>query len=534
MHTHKVLKNWDFYQDSVQSVCINDTFTKMLTGSRNGDLYLTDIPRSCFCKIDNLREPVISLAMSNSKDRNKEINIFASTAGNKLYEYKFSVGGCKSIKKEKEKSLQNSPNSKKINKNTVEHKSPINSISEHFKGYLYEFNNEIIKFHLMKNKIYVLCATKNKLMLYNIMRLRKIAEFQLTNNLTFEKMIEILDKFDQNTLKTWFIIDIKLGVLTVTFKNENLFNNQYNFDDEYLEKVIDKTNSFTKSVPIDFKFLKDDSSLNNSSINNHTMSMNMTSNVGKKSSYDKNDKQAYLSSTTLSVNRKNQMSLTLDKSTTSGYSLVKVIFENLYSNVLNKYLSFYEENFWDTRDYLKSELMKTGSKSNIEVNLNQTQGKVKSLTSNINFFIYSVIENQIHCGPYSDDLNSDEFKLPLFIKDILPIPNLKIPQVNPQKKEKIEVIIDNKRGDIKNNNKNNDIDELEAYGYITVENFRNWLLKSYIDIEDLKNSSIREDLSSLNTNEKIIKHILDRYVNDPAFFPNFIDFYLHSGVVKFN
>lgn len=81
LYTHKVLKNWEFHTDSVHSLFVNDTFTKILTGSKNGEIFLTDLSRSVFCKIDTVNEPITSLAMSDN------LEIYAATSQNKLFEY---------------------------------------------------------------------------------------------------------------------------------------------------------------------------------------------------------------------------------------------------------------------------------------------------------------------------------------------------------------------------------------------------------------------------------------------------------------
>jgi hypothetical protein len=81
MHTHKVLKNWEFHQDSVHSLFINPGFNKILSGSRNGEIYMTDLSRGCFCKIDKVNEPITSLAMNNNFD------ILACTSQSKIFEY---------------------------------------------------------------------------------------------------------------------------------------------------------------------------------------------------------------------------------------------------------------------------------------------------------------------------------------------------------------------------------------------------------------------------------------------------------------
>lgn len=81
MHTHKVLKNWEFHTDSIHSLFINQGFNKILTGSRNGEIYMTDLSRGCYVKLDKLNEPITCLAMNNNFD------IIACTSQSKILEY---------------------------------------------------------------------------------------------------------------------------------------------------------------------------------------------------------------------------------------------------------------------------------------------------------------------------------------------------------------------------------------------------------------------------------------------------------------
>lgn len=78
------------------------------------------------------------------------------------------------------------------------------------------------------------------------------------------------------------------------------------------------------------------------------------------------------------------------------------------------------------------------------------------------------------------------------------------------KKQKLEITIDNRRGDIKNINKNNSTDELEAYGYITVESIKKWLINSYIDMDYLQNILIKNDLINSNFSEQ---HVINLILN---------------------
>jgi hypothetical protein len=81
MHMHRVLKNWEFHEDSVHSLWVSDGFNRLISGGRNGEIYMTDLVRGCYSKIDKVGEPVTSLAM------NGNMEIIASTANSKIYEY---------------------------------------------------------------------------------------------------------------------------------------------------------------------------------------------------------------------------------------------------------------------------------------------------------------------------------------------------------------------------------------------------------------------------------------------------------------
>jgi WD40 repeat protein len=79
---HKVIKSWDFHKDSINCLFINENFSKILTGSINGELYLTDLSRNAYSLIDNLEnQSIISVSM------NQNFEIFASTDKNRVYNY---------------------------------------------------------------------------------------------------------------------------------------------------------------------------------------------------------------------------------------------------------------------------------------------------------------------------------------------------------------------------------------------------------------------------------------------------------------
>jgi hypothetical protein len=292
-----------------------------------------------------------------------------------------------------------SNHNKSFQVNKVSHEIISSSSAKILNGFIYDFDNEIIKSHLMKNKIYILCASKTKLCIYNIMKLKKIAEFQISNTLTFEKMIEILDKFDQTTLKSWFSMDVKLGVISLTF-NENLFVNQYNFDQDFLEKVIEKTNSFQKNLNIEFKFV-------NEVLGNSPSQINFSQSINTRNNDFKNEKITQENFSNSMPNYKKMIPNTMvDKTNSCGLYLVNLIFKNYCYKISKDYFNFYNTNFWDTRDYLKIDLER----------FNQED-------SNFKLFVYTTFENQIFIGEYVNDIPKDNFKMTAFLNESLQVVN---------------------------------------------------------------------------------------------------------------
>lgn len=79
---HRVLKSWDFHTDAIHSLFVNEYFTKILTGGKNGEIFLTDTVKNSYCQLDCIKdEGIISLAMN---DRHQ---IFVGTDKNKLINY---------------------------------------------------------------------------------------------------------------------------------------------------------------------------------------------------------------------------------------------------------------------------------------------------------------------------------------------------------------------------------------------------------------------------------------------------------------
>jgi hypothetical protein len=283
--------------------------------------------------------------------------------------------------------------------------------------FLTNFQNETTKYHLMKNKIYLLCQENRKLVIYNVLKLKKIAEWDLSKkqneNLNFDTILEILNKHDQTTLKSWFTIDIKLGIPTLTFKQDNLFANQMNFDFDYLEKILEKTNflSNLKNAQIDFKFT-DEMNSSNISTNLNTVSQNQLSQTFNSDSKFSSKEKSF-NHTSNSLNIKYQKKLSVNLNNSCGSVFIKNILNKYFDIIFNKYTNFFETNFYDTRNTLKKEMSKLES----EIKLDNVSNYADEVSD---YFIFSIIDNNISVGPYKSDLFTNlKFRRPNFLKEIV-------------------------------------------------------------------------------------------------------------------
>ena len=213
----------------------------------------------------------------------------------------------------------------------------------------------------MKNKSYILCQTSNKkVMIYSVMKLKKIKEY---TNVNFDRLIELLAPHDSLNQKTWFQVDIKLGVITLTF-NKDSFNTSFNEDlNNYLEKLLDRY-----------------------VIENDIEGLRIANPV-----------------------KFSELPKTIDKSNSCGMYLLQTIFTNLSSITMNNYIEFFENNFYDNNGYIKKKF------------LSNTSSHSNSNTFTSTFEVYSSIDSLITIAGYIGDNFKNKFHIPNFLKDIVHI-----------------------------------------------------------------------------------------------------------------
>lgn len=70
MRNQRVLHSYEMHTSSILSMKTSESFSKIITGSSNGEIFMTDLNKSKYCKIDivegyeNKPESIISLEIS--------------------------------------------------------------------------------------------------------------------------------------------------------------------------------------------------------------------------------------------------------------------------------------------------------------------------------------------------------------------------------------------------------------------------------------------------------------------------------------
>lgn len=265
----------------------------------------------------------------------------------------------------------------------------------------------------MKNKIYILClAADGKLIIFNVLKCDKIFEIKFQENYltNFNKMIEILSQYDTETLKSWFAIDIKLGTITITFNKNTCFSNSFNFDQDYLEKIIEKTDNLKNIISaknFNFYFPQDGLSPTNSSTNN-------TNNKNAISTKNSLQNDNSLSST---FNKRNS-GMSSVKINNLGQSFIKSLFDTFVNDNLLEIKEFLQKNFYDKKNLLQKnfyEALKSRCSFDSEVKIYINQ----------DIYLFSCEEEFVKCFAYFKEFKN-YIKTIDFIKEHSPVDNVKI------------------------------------------------------------------------------------------------------------
>jgi hypothetical protein len=334
-----------------------------------------------------------------------------------------------------------------------------------------KFNKEIVKYHILRNKNYIITQTYDNIVsVYNIFKLKKIKDIL---NIPFEKAIEILDSLDSSTQKSWFSADIKLGTISLILQKDSLHNvNANNYETNFLEKVFEKYESISQ-IKVGTSKPSVDTPMN---------------------------KQKF------------------DKMSSCGTAFVQNIFANYLFNTFSRNYEFVENNFYDNRGYLKKKYLSSSSNK----------------PEPFYYFIYGAIENSFTVS-YINELGNvfilpsfikDVINLQSEITFSVPRKGEKIEIIIDNTKKEFV----NKTNTSHNYN---NIDELEAGAHVTVGKFKDWLLKAYIEgdsFRQLVESDLNQLVSSNTIKEKDKNYIIEKYLAVQPLL--FVDFWVKEQIVS--
>jgi hypothetical protein len=264
----------------------------------------------------------------------------------------------------------------------------------------------------MKNKIYIFClSAEGRFTIFNILKCEKIFELRLQEdyNTNFLKMVEALSIYDSVTLKSWFSVDIKLGTITISLNRNNCFQNTFNFDPDYFEKIIEKTDNLKNLISAKYiSFLTnpiENSNQTSSQLNNKNYSSpnldnknNNISSLSNKDSLNFNNfnisNNSQNSSSSFTNKREGLMvSIKLGNVNNLGLCFIKSLFDTFVNDFLLEIKEFLQKNFYDKKGFLHKTYYedlkaKCAIDSDTKININQ------------DIYIFSCEDDFVKCFAY--------------------------------------------------------------------------------------------------------------------------------------
>lgn len=345
--------------------------------------------------------------------------------------------------------------------------------------------SEIIKYYLLKSKLYILLENRSKqIMLFSVVKLKIVHKFSINssnnknnNGDEFNEIVKLLESFGSEACRSWFTIDIKLGSLRLSFdKDVYSWKGDLNFD--YLEYIKTMTKGFTvdKSKELD---------------------------ENKIFNYQFKEKNNNTNTIAGGVR-----ALVIDKKKTPGYYIVNNIFSNYFLNEKKDeeesdedLVMFVEDYFANTKKYLallkqnKNSITKPKDKKLHSNNPNNSETEL--LYDYDTLSIYALKGNRVYPIFFKSKsgiayLNYGRNAFPVFeykhfpsyIREALLDPNSSSFK-NSKSKNKFDVILNNKYGDFvkSSGDESTEQDEIEAVHDVLVGRLKEWIIDKYINKE---------------------------------------------------
>lgn len=326
--------------------------------------------------------------------------------------------------------------------------------------------------------------------------MQKVHIFENTNIAKVNE--EIIGQFDIDACKSWFTLDIKLGLLSFKF-NQDIFANRGEFDLKYFEKIRDFTKEFTDFSKESLAFCK---KLSLMSMSQDKLSK--TINVGPRAT-------------------------NLDKKTSIGYQFLHDVLLTLSSsgdnsNKANEMKTFLESNFFNYKRFLSSKLKMRSTIDQFDLN------RIDKDEISKNYFLIDIICARngkvsylyVPINPSGFNNTSKDEKilnyqlLPLFVRDLIPqtffnqnLSNISFKTDTNQAKNgiKFDVILSNKYNDFKKNSnvdKSANIeDEIEASYDVLISKLKDWIVDKYLS-KDAFITKIQSEMKTFSITDSLL------------------------------
>ena len=245
----KNMYTFDHNHSAVLTLFATNDFSKIFSGSREGEIYMFDLIDHTVAKFVHLQGGVLDIAMNEP-----ETKIIVSTDDDILYYYDFTDKNEEDEDDDKEEKEEEEEENEDNYENEICHNlGTVRLKKDTHNPYGLQFTivqNEIEEFELMKNKIYIIGKYKstNKCCVYNLLYLSQINNLRL-DSIDYKDLIKKLEQLDKQINQTWCTVDISLGTIRIWLNDSNCFLNDWcSINPKLLEKIIN--NNFSPNIEL--------------------------------------------------------------------------------------------------------------------------------------------------------------------------------------------------------------------------------------------------------------------------------------------
>ncbi|CAF0757335.1 unnamed protein product [Brachionus calyciflorus] len=250
----------EIHTEGVWTLCVNESFNKVYSGGKDFRIYATDLRNPddsvLVCEENN---PVLSIDFGSDQE-----SLWVSTTSSTFKNWSLKPNNNEnrnySSSKNTSKSNDNNPNLKPTHNDNIMNKSGASSVSSSFlmqqpintnPSITIPGTYSIKQYHILNDKRYIVTKdSDDNICVWDVLQARKLESLGKEN---FENAIKVRQRFI--SVPNWFTVDLKLGVLTINFDENDWQSAWINFKDMDSNHVRQTQNLDLTDSKINYGFI---------------------------------------------------------------------------------------------------------------------------------------------------------------------------------------------------------------------------------------------------------------------------------------